>query len=42
MICENDPDELNNIYGKKGTEKVTKQLMKRLNDYRKELKIDEY
>ena len=39
---QNDPDELNNIYGKKGTEKVTKQLMKRLNDYRKELKIDEY
>ena len=39
---QNDPDELNNIYGKKGTEKVTKQLMKRLSDYRKELKIDEY
>ena len=36
-----DPDELNNIYGKPGTEKVTKQLLKRLREYRKELKIDE-
>ena len=39
---QSDPDELHNIYGKKGTEKITKQLMKRLNDYRKELKVDEY
>ena len=39
---QSDPDELHNIYGKKGTEMVTKQLMKRLNDYRKELKVDEY
>ena len=36
-----DPDELNNIYGKPGTEKVTKQLLKRLGEYRKELKVDE-
>ena len=36
-----DPDELNNIYGKPGTEKVTKQLLKRLREYRKELKVDE-
>ena len=36
-----DPDELNNIYSKPGTEKVTKQLLKRLGEYRKELKVDE-
>ena len=38
---QTDPDELNNIYGKPGTEKVTKQLLKRLADYRKTLKVDE-
>ena len=38
---QTDPDELNNIYGKPGTEKVTKQLLKRLREYRKELKVDE-
>lgn len=37
-----DPNELNNIYGKAGTEKVTKDLMKTLNTYRKDLKIDEF
>ena len=38
---QTDPDELNNIYGKPGAEKVTKQLLKRLADYRKTLKVDE-
>ncbi len=37
-----DPDEMNNIYGKKGTEKVTKSLKKTLDKYRKDLNIDEY
>ncbi len=37
-----DPDEVNNIYGTKGTEKVTEQLQKILNKYRKDLNIDEY
>ena len=40
-VLQTDPDELNNIYGKPGTEKVTKQLLKRLADYRKTLKVDE-
>ncbi len=39
---QNDPNELNNIYGKKGTEKITKQLMKTLLKYRKDLHIVEY
>lgn len=38
---QNDPNELKNIYGKPGTEKVTKQLMRTLNNYRKQLHIDE-
>lgn len=38
---QNDPNELQNIYGKPGTEKVTKQLKKRLDAYRKQLKVDE-
>lgn len=29
-----DPHELNNLYGKPGYEKITKQLQKQLNDYR--------
>jgi len=39
---QNDPNELNNIYGKKGTEKVFKGLKKTLDNYRKDLKIDEF
>ena len=37
-----DPHELNNIYGKPGTEKITKQLQRELNNYRKSLSVDEY
>ncbi len=39
---QNDPEELHNIYGKQGTEKTTKQLVKTLEEYRKRLNIDEY
>ena len=39
---KNDPDELHNIYGKKGTKGIFKQLKKSLDSYRKKLKIDEY
>ncbi len=38
---QNDPHELNNIYGQKGTEKETKKLMKLLTDYRQKLIINE-
>ena len=37
-----DPHELNNLYGKPGYEKITKQLQKQLNDYRKSIAVDEY
>ena len=37
-----DPHELNNLYGKTGYEKITKQLQKQLNDYRKSIGVDEY
>ena len=36
-----DPHELNNLYGKPGYEKITKQLQKQLNDYRKSIAVDE-
>ena len=39
---QSDPNELNNIYGKKGTERVFKQLFKELTTYRKRLKVDEF
>ena len=39
---QNDPNELNNLYGKPGYEKITKQLQKKLNAYRKAQKVDEY
>lgn len=39
---QNDPNELNNLYGKPGYEKITKKLQKELDGYRKTLKIDEY
>ncbi|WP_207154708.1 sulfatase family protein [Prevotella herbatica] len=39
---KNDPNELNNIYGKKGTDNIFNKLKKKLNCYRKNLKIDEY
>ena len=38
---KNDPNELNNIYGKSGTEKIEKDLKKKLADYRKNLNVDE-
>lgn len=37
-----DPHELNNLYGKPGYEKITKQLQKQLNDYRKSIGVDEF
>ena len=37
-----DPHEQNNIFGKPGTEKITKQLQRKLNKYRKTLAVDEY
>ena len=37
-----DPHELNNIYGKPAYDKITKKLMKQLDNYRRTLNIDEY
>lgn len=37
-----DPHELNNLYGKPGYEKITKQLQKQLTDYRKSIAVDEF
>lgn len=37
-----DPHEQNNIFSKPGTEKITKQLQRELNKYRKTLAVDEY
>ena len=37
-----DPHEQNNIFGKPGTEKITKQLRRELDKYRKTLAVDEY
>lgn len=39
---QTDPHELNNLYGKPGYEKITKQLQKQLTDYRKSIGVDEY
>ena len=39
---QNDPLELNNLYGKRGYEKITAELQLLLDNYRKELKVDEY
>lgn len=39
---KNDPQEMNNLYGKPGYEKVTKQMQKLLDSYRKTLHVDEY
>ncbi len=38
---QTDPNELHNIYGQKGMEKVTRQLKKELEDYRSQLAVDE-
>ena len=37
---QEDPQEMHNIYGKPGTERITKRLMRLLKRYRKELGID--
>ena len=37
-----DPHELKNIYGKPGLEKITGNLKKQLNAYRRQFNIDEY
>lgn len=37
-----DPHEQNNIFGKPGTENITKQLQRELDKYRKTLAVDEY
>lgn len=37
-----DPHELNNLYGKPGYEKITKQLQKQLTDYRKSIGVVEF
>lgn len=37
-----DPHELNNLYGKPGYEKISKQLQKQLTDYRKSIAVDEF
>ena len=37
-----DPHEQNNIFGKPGPEKITKQLQRELDKYRKTLAVDEY
>ena len=38
---KNDPNELHNLYGKKGMEKVERELKKKLAAYRKNLQVDE-
>lgn len=39
---KNDPQELHNLYGKPGYEKITNQLKKRLDAYRKLLNVKEF
>jgi len=39
---ENDPNELNNLYGKPGFENVTQSLQSMLDNYRVTLKVDEF
>lgn len=39
---QNDPNELNNLYGKEGYDNITSDLQVLLDKYRKDLKIDEY
>ena len=39
---KNDPQELHNLYGKPGYEKITNQLKKRLDTYRKQLNVKEF
>ena len=39
---QNDPNELNNLYGNTGYTEVTERLQKRLDKFRTDLKVDEY
>lgn len=39
---QNDPNELNNLYGKGGSEKIMSQMQTLLDKYRKDLKVGEY
>ena len=39
---QNDPQELNNLFGKPGYETITSNLQSILDKYRKDLKVDEY
>ena len=39
---KNDPNELNNLYGKEGLEEITADLQSRLDNYRKTLEVDEF
>lgn len=39
---QEDPNELNNLYGQSGYEEITSRLQKRLDEYRTTLKVDEY
>lgn len=39
---QEDPNELNNLYGKEGYEEIAKDLQNRLDNYREKLKVDEY
>ncbi|MDR2949916.1 MAG: sulfatase [Prevotella sp.] len=39
---QTDPNELNNLYGKAGYEKITAELQTALDKYRIDLKVDEY
>ena len=39
---KNDPNEVNNLYGTKGYEKITEELQAILDNYRTELKVDEF
>ena len=39
---KNDPNELDNLYGKKGYEKISLELQATLDNYRKKLKVDEF
>ncbi|MCR5130783.1 MAG: sulfatase [Prevotella sp.] len=38
---QNDPHELNNIYGKPGTERITRKLLRQLRKYRRDLNVQE-
>jgi arylsulfatase A-like enzyme len=39
---QNDPNELNNVYGHAGYKDIQEHLQKRLDEYRADLKVDEY